>query len=169
MIRSHRMSRRRRDIAIAHVLQLTQHQHLAIFDRQLLERAVDQVRIFLSNRQHFRIAPDIVDPSRQTLVAVQRFVIGRAIGRIAPSAPLGEPRVPDDGKQPRARVVAPKTVEKAEGAQVGVLHNIVRVARAAAQPTCQVVCGIQMRQRHFGKAAGLVGCIHGTLLCLAHV
>ena len=75
------------DIAIAHLFKLSQHQYLPILDGKLFERAVDELRIVAAYRQRFGIAADIVNPSRQPLVAVEDFIKGRAVGCVAPPAP----------------------------------------------------------------------------------
>ena len=70
----------------------------------------------------------------------------------------------------QARALSPRKLsEEAEGAQAGFLHDIVRLAGAAAQPAPAIVGGIQVRQRHLLEAAGLVGQGHGILLSLIPV
>jgi hypothetical protein len=76
---------------------------------------------------------------------MQRFVVRCAIGGIGAPAPFAEPRVPDDGQQPRARIVAVKAFKEPKCTQVGILHDIVRIACAAAQPARQVIGRVQMR------------------------
>ena len=54
--------------------------------------------------------------------------------------------VTHDGKQPGARVAALKSVEAAERAQHGVLHDVVCMARRGRQPPREAIRRIEVRQ-----------------------
>jgi hypothetical protein len=78
--------------------------------------------------------------------AAVRTPAGRRRRRRAP----GVAGVAHDGEHPRARVAAPIAVE---GAQVGLLHDVLRVMVVAGQPARQIVAGTEVRHYDALEAA----------------
>src|SRR5262249_58848564 len=52
-----------------------------------------------------------------------------------------------EGQEPGPHVTATKAVEATEGAQIRLLHNVLRVRARAHQPECQVERRLHARQR----------------------
>src|SRR6266436_1837963 len=72
----------------------------------------------------------------------------------------GEASIADNRQQPGFAVVAVKAAEESKGAQVGFLHNILRVVRVSSQPTSNIVSGIHMGNNGLFKQGKLGWFIH---------
>jgi hypothetical protein len=99
----------------------------------------------------------VLHQSQFRIGKVERCVFVRFIdrlGQLTRPVPL-QPRVAgvaDNREQPGPALAAAIAAKKLESSQIGFLHDIFGVLIVAHQPACQVVCGGQMRQRHFFKA-----------------
>ena len=115
-------------------MELTQHDHLAKFRRQAVQRTTE---CFFGLRvMHYGVA---------MLHLVELH--GERVGTMALAPAMG--RVAHDRQQPGARarrLLAAETLEILERAQAGVLHDVFRVLRVPRQVACQCVRSIQVRQ-----------------------
>ena len=89
-----------------------------------------------------------MDPAVHLLVEFRRL-----IGSPVALEP-GERGVAHDRENPRARIAAAKSARKPERAQVGLLHDVLRVVVVTHQPSREVVRSIHMREERAVEVEG---------------
>ena len=143
------------DLAIGHLLDLAQQQHLPIFGGQVLDQAVEHAGVGRSQHQRFRVAAAPRPTSSRRDRPPPRPAVGDEDEPAG--AVLLDPAqegVAHDAEQPDPDVrAAAKRVEIAERAQIGVLQHVLGVGRVARQPAREIVGRVEMRQRQQLEAA----------------
>jgi len=153
--RHHRANRHARDIAdlvVRQPLQLAQNDYLPELGGKAVERAAERFRDRAIEQARFGVLV-------RDRIAVQ-LLVERCAERVgAVSAPPGVGGVAHDRQQPGTRAAALLPAEPAdilERAQVGVLHDVLRVVVVPRQIARQRVRGVEMRQHDGFESLELV-------------
>src|SRR5439155_25975656 len=84
-----------------------------------------------------------------TLLSVLSLVHVRyRLPPVSVSAPLADVRMPQDGQQPCAAVLAIESVEGAIGAQARLLHQVFGLLTTIRQSPCSSIQRVELRQHH---------------------
>src|SRR6266851_1784294 len=137
------------DLAIGKLLQLAQHDDLAVLERKRGDELVQSLALTRLDQQRLGIPRQAVAAHQQRRVfALRRGGIVFEADRFLRPAVALHPSVTGaahDAEQPGGGIVAGEGVEILERPEAGVLHHILRVGAAARHPIGKAVGGIQMR------------------------
>src|SRR5262245_62146550 len=136
------------DLFVRKAFQFAQDQNLSEANRKVAQRLLDNTSVGVLEQQLFR--------TRRLHAAGMNLLIEQDSGLAG--TPLPKPpvrRIAHNREQPRSRVAAAESARVLKRSKVGFLHHVLRIFATAHEPARQVVRGIEMREKEFGKPANL--------------